>query len=47
MRFVVSIGMRANDPTKGLKTFRPAKSDGFRTWGESGEVVPPPDKRSM
>jgi integrase len=35
MRFAVSINMRADDPTEGIKTNRPAKSDGFRTWGEA------------
>jgi integrase len=34
MRFAVSINMRADDPTEGIKTMRPTKSDGFRTWGE-------------
>src|SRR5580700_6239310 len=35
MRFAISIGIRADDPTEGIKTMRPVKSDGFRTWGEA------------
>jgi integrase len=33
MRFAVSIGMRADDPTEGIK-LATTKSDGFQTWSE-------------
>ena len=34
MRFAVTIGMRPDDPTDGIKLANTAKSDGFRSWGE-------------
>jgi integrase len=34
MRYAVSIGMRANDPTVGFKIKQRQKSDGIPTWGE-------------
>jgi integrase len=38
MHFAVAIGMRGTDPTERIKTTKPAKSEGFRTWGE-GEIA--------
>jgi integrase/recombinase XerD len=35
MRFAVSIGMRADDPTEGVKAVMAAKSLGHMTWGEA------------
>lgn len=35
MRYAVEIGMRADDPTAGIRIARPAKSEGFPTWGET------------
>ncbi len=34
MRYAVSIGMRANDPTVGFKIKQRQKTDGIPTWGE-------------
>jgi integrase len=32
MRFAVEIGLRADDPTEGIKPAKVAKSDGYRNW---------------
>jgi len=34
MRYAVQIGMRADEPTEGIKAGKMAKSDGIRTWSE-------------
>jgi hypothetical protein len=47
IRYAVDIGLRADDPTLGIRVAMP-KIDGFRTWSEDdivafearGEVVP-------